>query len=113
MNDQPPPLRPWLAQELIWTLGSLLAGLLILPAIIYAVGLRMFGIYRGSNGSTGIGAFYSDFAHDLASAHLPSWTLALGPLVLVYVLRLILGMLPISNEWLRKLLRKEPVSEQR
>ncbi|MES1195578.1 MAG: hypothetical protein ABUL58_01375 [Steroidobacter sp.] len=104
MNDQPAPPKPWLAQELIWLLGSLVGGLLVLPAMIYAVGTRMFGAYKGSG--AGITAFYSDFAHDLATAHLASWALVLGPLVLVYGLRLTLGMLPIPTGWLQKLTRK-------
>ena len=103
MNDQPALIasKPWLAQELIWLLGSLLTGLLVLPAMIYVVGTRMFGGYKGSG--DGISAFYAGFAQDLATAHVSSWTLVLGPLVLVYAVRLVLGHLPISTEWLRKL----------
>ena len=104
MNDQPAAPKPWLAQELIWLLGSLLGGLLVLPAMIYAVGTRMFGAYKGSG--TGIGAFYSDFAHDLATAHLTSWTLVVGPLILMYLLRLTLGMLPLPAGLFDKLIRK-------
>jgi hypothetical protein len=95
-----------LAQELIWALGSLLTGLLILPALIYAVGRLMFGAYKGASSATGLAAFYADYAHDIATAHLSAWVLAVGPLLLVYFLRLVLGQIPISTLWVRKLLRK-------
>jgi hypothetical protein len=97
-SPQAPAPRPWIVQELIWLLGSILGGLLVLPAMIYVVGTRMFGAYKGSG--TGIGAFYSDFAHDLSMSNLPSWTLALGPLLMIYLLRLILGVLPMQSTWL-------------
>jgi len=96
--------KPWIVQEMIWLLGSLLGGLLILPAMIYVVGTRMFGVYKGSG--VGIGAFYSDFAHDLATSNLSSWTLALGPLLMIYLVRLILGMLPIQFTWLNNWIKK-------
>jgi hypothetical protein len=114
MNDeqpQPQILKPWLAQEVIWLLGSLLGGLLILPAVIYVVGSRMFGPYKGSDASIGISAFYSDFAHDLASTHLSALIIAFGPVVIVYLLRLSLGMLPIDLTMLRKLLGKKADEE--
>ena len=91
------PRKPFrLAQELIWLLGSIVTGLLVLPAMIYMVGVKMFDSYKGTGTATGITAFYADYAHDLATAHLSSWTVAIGPLLLIYILRLILG-LPASN----------------
>jgi len=95
-----------LAQELIWMLGSLLTGLLILPALIYAVGTRMFGIYKSISASTGLVAFYADYAHDIAAAHLPACTLAIAPLLLVYLLRILLGDIPFITDGVRKLFRK-------
>jgi len=95
-----------LAQELIWTLGGLLAGLLVLPAMIYVVGLRMFGPYKGVGSATGLTAFYADYAHDIAAAHLPACTLAIGPLVLVYLVRLILGYVPVNITWWHKVFKK-------
>lgn len=96
MNIQQPRKPFRLAQELIWLLGSILTGLLVLPAMIYAVGLKIFGSYKGSGTATGIAAFYADYAHDLSTAHLSSWTVAVGPLVLIYALRLILGLPPLN-----------------
>lgn len=95
-----------LAQELIWTLGSLLTGLLILPALIYLVGTVMFGAYKSAGSAKGLAAFYVDYAHDIAAAHLSAWILAVGPLLLVYFVRLVLGHVPISTLWFRKLFHK-------
>lgn len=89
-----PRIKSWLVQELIWLLGTLFTGLLILPAMVYVVGVRLFGAYKGSGPAAGITAFYGDFAQDLVTAHLSSWTVALGPLVLTYLLRLILRLPP-------------------
>ena len=86
------PKKSRLIQELIWLLGSLFTGLLVLPALIYAAGLLVFGAYRGSGTTSGITAFYGDYANDLVTAHLSSWTVALGPLVLVILLRLIFAI---------------------
>ncbi len=95
------PKKSRLIQELIWLLGSLFTGLLVLPALIYAAGLLVFGAYRGSGTTSGITAFYGDYANDLVTAHLSSWTVALGPLVLVILLRLIFAMktLPLPSWW--------------
>src|SRR6185369_15808949 len=106
MNVATPAKSP-LAQELIWSLGSLLAGLLLLPAMINLVGSRMFGEYKGAGAISGIGGFYSDYAHDLGALHLTAWTLALGPIVLVYALRLILGHLKFKFSSLQQRF-KEP-----
>ena len=102
MNDATAPGRSLVAQELIWSLGSLLAGLLLVPAMVYLVGSRMFGAYKGSGAIAGLSGFYSDYARDLGSLHLTAWTLALGPIVLVYAIRLILGHLNFRFSWLRK-----------
>jgi len=109
--ENPPVTKSPLAQELIWTLASLLTGLLVLPAMIYAIGGRMFGVYKGVNSSTGLAAFYADYAHDIAAAHLPACTLAIGPLLLVYLVRLTLGHLRLNLSWIRKLKKPEPESE--
>ncbi|HEX2586210.1 MAG TPA: hypothetical protein VHL14_13865 [Steroidobacteraceae bacterium] len=105
-NPNPPINKSLLAQELIWTLGSLLTGLLILPALIYAVGVRMFGVYKSVGATTGLAAFYADYAHDIVAARLTACTLAIGPLVLVYLVRLALGHVPLKADWLRKLLNR-------
>jgi len=110
-SPNPPINKSPLAQELIWTLGSLLTGLLVLPALIYAVGVRMFGVYKSVGATTGLGAFYADYAHDIGAARLTACTLAIGPLILVYLVRLILGDVPVNTLWLRRLFKKPTDSQ--
>jgi hypothetical protein len=72
--------------ELILASALLGFGLFVLPGIIYWVGTQLLGPY-GERG--GLGAFYGDFYGDLASGVVRAWILALAPLVLVFLLRLI------------------------
>lgn len=103
MNAQSTAL-PRLVHELIWAISSLLGGLILLPALVYLVGTRLFGAYKGSG--TGIGAFYADFSHDLAKGELSAWALVVGPLIMIAVLRLLLRSLPMPpgpwTKWFKK-----------
>lgn len=72
--------------ELIFASGWLAFGLFVLPALIYGVGILLLGPY-GEN--AGLGAFYADFFGDLVAPTGRAWALALGPLVLISVLRLL------------------------
>lgn len=72
--------------ELIFTSIWLAVGLLALPATIFTVGGSLLGPY-GDNG--GLGRFYGDFFGDLAEPSVRAWTIALGPLVLISLLRLV------------------------
>ena len=72
--------------EVIFASIWLAIGLFVLPAAIFAVGGSLLGPY-GENG--GLGRFYGDFFGDLAEPSLRAWALALGPLALISVLRLI------------------------
>jgi hypothetical protein len=103
MSDQSTTL-PRLVRELIWAISSLLGGLMVLPALVYLVGTRMFGAYKGSG--SGIGAFYADFSHDLAKGELSAWVLAVGPLVLIAILRILLHSVPLPpgpwDKWFKK-----------
>lgn len=69
-------------------LGSLLLafGLFAMPGIVYWVGSHLLGPYKEAAGA---GTFYGDFFGDLASGSLRAWTLTLGPLLVVSLLRLI------------------------
>lgn len=89
------PLRFELIFGSIW----LAVGLFVMPALVYWVGLALLGPYGGGGGSgNGLGTFYGDFFGDLASASGRAWTLALGPLALVSLLRLIFLPRPASDE---------------
>ena len=72
--------------ELIFAAIWLAVGLLLLPALIFAVGGSLLGPY-GDNG--GLGRFYGDFFGDLAEPSVRAWAIALGPLALISILRLI------------------------
>ena len=72
--------------ELIFASIWLAVGLFLLPAAIYSVGGALLGPY-GDN--AGLGRFYGDFFGDLAEPSVRAWALALGPLVLISLLRLV------------------------
>lgn len=72
--------------ELIFGSIWLVVGLLVVPATIFAVGGSLLGPY-GDNG--GLGRFYGDFFGDLAEPSVRAWAIALGPLVLISILRLV------------------------
>jgi hypothetical protein len=69
-------------------LGSiwLAFGLFGMPALVYWVGVALLGPY-GDNANAGV--FYANFFADLAAGSARAWTLALGPAVLISLLRLI------------------------
>lgn len=72
--------------EAIFASIWLAIGLFVLPAAIFSVGGALLGPY-GDN--AGLGRFYGDFFGDLAEPSLRAWAIALGPLALISVLRLI------------------------
>src|SRR5689334_17049859 len=72
--------------EAIFTSIWLAVGLFALPAAIFAVGGALLGPY-GENG--GLGRFYGDFFGDLAEPSIRAWAIALGPLALISILRLV------------------------
>ena len=72
--------------EVIFASIWLAIGVFLLPAAIFTVGGALLGPY----GDTGrLGRFYGDFFGDLAEPSLRAWALALGPLALISVLRLV------------------------
>lgn len=78
--------------ELIFGSLWLAFGLFLLPALIFWVGNLALGSY-GEN--AGLSTFYIDFFGDLADASGRAWTIALGPLALIYLLRAVfIGVRP-------------------
>jgi hypothetical protein len=72
--------------ELIFASIWLAVGLFLMPATIFLVGSALLGPY----GETGrLGPFYGDFFGDLAEPSVRAWAIALGPLVLISLLRLV------------------------
>jgi hypothetical protein len=72
--------------EVIFASIWLALGLFLLPATIFLVGGALLGPY-GEDG--GLGRFYGDFFGDLAEPSVRAWAIALGPLVLISLLRLV------------------------
>jgi hypothetical protein len=83
-DTSPHPNR--LRFELI--IGSILLafGLFILPGLVFWVGSTLLGPYGKE---AGIGTFYGDFFGDLASGAGRPWALALGPLIIIGLIRLL------------------------
>jgi hypothetical protein len=78
--------QPRLRFELVFASIWLGIGLFVLPGLIYTVGVLLLGPYGES---AGLGSFYADFFKDLVEPAGRAWTIALGPLVLISVLRLL------------------------
>jgi hypothetical protein len=72
--------------EVIFASIWLAVGLFVVPATIFIVGGALLGPY-GDNG--GLGRFYGDFFGDLAEPSVRAWAIALGPLTLITLLRLV------------------------
>ncbi len=79
-------MRRRLRFELVFASIWLGVGLFLLPALIYFVGVLLLGPYGEGSG---LGRFYADFFGDLVAPSGRAWALALGPLVLISVLRLL------------------------
>jgi len=72
-----------LNRDFLWLLVALLVGVLVLPVLVYVTGTSILGPYAKG----GPGAFLSDFLGGLAHLRWSSWSLALGPLVIVAIWR--------------------------
>ncbi|HMN43088.1 MAG TPA: hypothetical protein PKE27_00805 [Povalibacter sp.] len=72
--------------ELIAASLLLAFGLFVLPAPVYWVGSTLLGPYGKD---AGMGTFYGDFFGDLAIGGIRAWALALGPLIIVEIVRLL------------------------
>jgi hypothetical protein len=82
--------------ELIFGSAWLAFGLFLLPAVIFWVGGALLGPYGEKSV---LSAFYIDFYGDLADGTARTWMIALGPMVLIYLLRAIfLGVKPKRSE---------------
>src|SRR5690606_2229166 len=82
LSVEPPPDR--LPFGLIFASLWLAFGLFLLPALIFWVGNSLLGAYGED---AGLSTFYVDYFGDLADGSGRAWVLALGPLLLIYVLR--------------------------
>jgi hypothetical protein len=85
LETENPTLTPWRRELLLFTVLAGL-GLLVLPALVYSVGVFLLGEYRP--GATA-GAFYADLYAELAVPSPWAWLLVLGPWLGVQWLRLL------------------------
>ena len=83
--------------ELIFASVWLAVGFFILPAVIYLVGTLLLGPYGTTEADGGgLGSFYGDFFSDLVEPAGRAWVLALAPLAVISLLRLL--FLNFSNK---------------
>jgi|HigsolmetaAR201D_1030396.scaffolds.fasta_scaffold22470_2 hypothetical protein len=82
------PAQRRLRFELIFASVWLAVGLFVVPALIFWVGITLLGPYGDGTGE-GLGSFYADFFGDLATGDIRTWLLALGPLILISLIRLV------------------------
>jgi len=75
--------------------GALVLGLLVIPLLIWLIGHRVLGPYTQGDDPRGMGplALYADYFSGLAHGWLGYWTVALGPVVLLLLVRLWLNLL--------------------
>ena len=66
-------------RDRFWLLAALLFGLLVLPFLVHATGVYVFGPY----GDGGAAAFFGGYLRGLVTLRWYAWILALGPLVIV------------------------------
>jgi hypothetical protein len=96
ISDTAPPASHSRARfEVIFASVWLAIGLFALPAAIYLVGVLMLGPYKPG---AGLMQFYTDFFADLAAPTLQAWILALGPLVLITLIRMIFLGVPAREQ---------------
>lgn len=86
--------RPRLRRELLIVGIALLAGLILLPLLIYAAGQLTLGPYQ--NGS--LGALLKDFYSALIHGSTAAWGVVLGPYLMLSFLR---AILLVSQRYLR------------
>ena len=80
--------------EVILASAWLAVGLFALPAAIYLVGVLMLGPYKPG---AGLIQFYTDFFGDLAQPTMRAWVIALSPLILTTLIRMIFWGLPARD----------------
>jgi hypothetical protein len=96
--DESNPGSRW-RTEAVLAISCIAVGLLVLPALIYLVGVPLLGAYGGG---PHIGSFYGDFLRNLGTGVVRSWFILLAPYLLISLLRL------IFRPWGRKLPDNQP-----
>lgn len=84
LNDHLMPAHHRLRFELLFALGAIAFGALVLPALVYAVGVVLLGTYADG----GLGSFYANLYRDLATGSLAAAAIVFGPYVILLASRL-------------------------
>jgi hypothetical protein len=85
---------PWVRREALMLGAALACGLFLIPILIWVVGEKILGPYtHGQNLHAGPFALLADFFIGLGHGSAVFWAVALGPLVVVLLLRLFLRLL--------------------
>jgi hypothetical protein len=75
-------------REALWLGVAVAVGLLVLPPVVYATGVRTLGAYAHG----GLGAFLGDYYTALIKLRPAAWILATGPIAAVLVWRLLMRL---------------------
>jgi hypothetical protein len=95
-EEKAPRYLPRAGREALLLGGALLFGLLLMPLLIWIVGDRVLGPYtHGQNLHAGAFALLQDFFVGLGHGSAVFWAVALGPLVVVLLLRLFVRLLRV------------------
>jgi len=76
------------SREAVWLGVAVAVGLLVLPPVVYATGVRTLGAYAHG----GLGAFLGDYYAALISLRPAAWVLATGPIAALLVWRLLMRL---------------------
>ena len=68
-----------------WLVAALAFGLLVLPLLVHSTGVYVLGKYADG----GAAAFFGGYLRGLATLRWYSWVLALGPVVIVALWRIL------------------------
>jgi hypothetical protein len=96
MERSPAALRvsPRVRRELIIFGTALAVGLFALPFLIWTLGSRVLGPYtHGQNTHAGPFALLGDFLLGLAHGSMVFWGVALGPVLLILLLRILYALI--------------------
>ncbi len=107
LEERPAPLGRWRAlrpgtRALVWYGLALAFGLLVVPFLIWLAGNRILGPYtHGQDAHAGPLALLADYFVGLAHGSAVFWGVALGPVVMLFLLRLLVrlwraGARPVS-----------------
>jgi hypothetical protein len=94
VRDSYGALPPRMRRELLIYGVALLGGLLAMPLLIWLVGNRVLGPYtHGQNLHAGPWALFGDYVLGLVHGSAVFWAVALGPVVLLLLLRLLVWLI--------------------